>query len=133
LLGIDSHTDSHHFKEDDPTPCNKSQDTSLAGYRLFYGTVLLEFWQLAYHNRYNDLPKDFQDAQKQLLPPKATRPHHLVPHLSWVTQDSLYERCVVVEEESGVFESAPLSKQGKEKNWVMLIRGHKEWHIKFTD
>jgi hypothetical protein len=98
-----------------------------------YDMVLLEFLQLAYHNRYDNPPKDFQDAQKQLLLPKATRPHHLVPHLSWVTQDSLYERCLVVEEEPGVFESAPLSEQGKENNWVMLIRDHNEWPIEFTD
>ena len=89
-------------------------------------TVLLEFWQLAYHNRYDDLPRDFQEAQKIGLPPNVA-PHHLVPHLSWVTLDSLYARCLVVKEEPGVFESVPLTNKGKEKNWVMLIQDHNSW------
>ena len=97
-----------------------------------YDTVLLEFWQLAYHNRYADLPAEFRQLRKQELPPNE-RFQHLVPHLSWITIDNVYSTCLVIEEEPGIHEVAPINKEGEQKNWVMLVRGHGSWPGEFTD
>ena len=88
-----------------------------------YDTVLLEFWQLAYHDISRCLP-----AQR-----RKKRKDYMAPLISWVKVDALVARCLVVEEEPGIFEVVPLNERNEERNWVMLVRQHCRWPEEFTN
>ena len=97
-----------------------------------FDTVLLEFWQLAYHDLYDHLPKAWRDNRRRnSRNPKKDLPHK-APQLSWIKLDTVVTRCLVVEEDPGIFETVPLSPKGDEKNWVMLLRPHIRWATEFT-
>lgn len=86
-------------------------------------TVLLEKWSLAYHDVKHDLPK---------LPGKKNRESYKVPHLCWVELDAIVCRCLVVEEEPGIFETVPTHPTSKkELNKVLLIRKRNKWMDEF--
>ena len=54
-----------------------------------------------------------------------------VPQLCWVRASSVHCRCFVIEEEPGVFENAPLKKNGREATKVLLVRPRANWANEF--
>ena len=96
-----------------------------------WDTVLLEFWRLAYHDRFEDLPPQYRDIHRENFP--RNKLSHQVPHLTWITIDSIFDRCLVIEEEPGIFETVPLDVKGEQRNWVMLVQSHESWPSEFTE
>ena len=97
-------------------------------------TVLLEFWQLEYHNLRDELPPDLSKQNKR----RQRQQDYFAPFLSWIDVRSILRRCLVIEEEPGIHEQKPMSKAKKNKakpkelNWVMLVRDHSLWPEQFT-
>lgn len=78
-------------------------------------TVLIEFWNLEYSYRTNQ-----------------RRTEGMVPHLTWVSISNIHCRCLVIEEEPGIHEVVPISKEKKPLTRVMLVRRHSLWPEEFT-
>ena len=94
-------------------------------------TVLIEFWQLQYHDLQSELPKGIQNRNHD----GSRTPHnntYLAPLLTWVSLDNIVCRCLVVEEEPGVHEVLPTNKNGAPLNWVLLVRQRSQWPSNFT-
>ena len=93
-------------------------------------TVLLESWELAYHDLYHQLPASLRgrryDGSKE-----GRDKGYRAPHLSWVRLTSIVARCLVVEEEPGVHETVPV-RDKREKRKVWLVRDHSDWAKQFT-
>jgi hypothetical protein len=96
-------------------------------------SVLLEHWKLAYHDLSKYLPRigrginyDGTKMSPRDLPYKA-------PHLTWVRPENVLCRCLVIEEEPGIFETLPEDGNNRAKNDVLLVRQHKQWPLEFTD
>ena len=94
-------------------------------------TVLIEFWQLQYHDLHSELPKGSQNRNYDgsRNPRNNT---YLVPLLTWVSLDNIVCRCLVVEEEPEVHEVLPTNKNGAPLNWVLLVHQRSQWPSNFT-
>lgn len=93
-------------------------------------TVLLERWELAYHNLFQHLPKGRGVTYNGR---RTINMGYMAPHLSWIKCDAIVARCLVVEEEPGIFETAPWDpKKGRYKKKVTLVRARKDWPDEFT-
>lgn len=87
-------------------------------------TCLLEAWRLSYLDLYQQLPRDRRKNTGQNS--------YLAPQLTWVALDSIYMRCLVIEEEPGVYENVPYHKRFKRPmDRVLLVRQRKDWANEF--
>lgn len=86
-------------------------------------TVLLEKWELAYHDLYDFLPTKKRTGG---IPYRA-------PLLSWISPENVVDRCLVIEEEPGIFETCPETSNNRPKNKVLLVRKRQMWPAEFTD
>ena len=87
-------------------------------------SVLLEFWQLAYHNLKKNLPVSGGYHER--------RESYMVPMLSLISLDSILATCLVVEEEPGLHETAPTGEKNEQLDRVILVRDRKQWPNEFT-
>ena len=90
-------------------------------------SCLIEHWELAYHNVSAHLPLNERE-----------KGHYWSPLLTWIKPESILCRCLVVEEEPGIFETLPMSqetkksKRQKTRNKVLLIKQRRLWPLEFT-
>lgn len=87
-------------------------------------SCLLEHWELAYHDLASHLPNGKDDSA-----------HYWGPQLSWIRPNNILCRCLVVEEEPGIFENVPMTrtkKREKMRNKVLLIKQRRFWPLEFT-
>ena len=95
-------------------------------------SVLLEHWELAYHNVAANLPMGRgRTFDGRRMPPAAN--NYWTPLLTWVKPENVVARCLVVEQEPGIFENAPRKKNGELKNKVILVRQRAKWTLMFTE
>ena len=86
-------------------------------------TVLLEKWELSYHDLQSSLPRDRKNRGMD----------YTVPLLSWVDTASIRSRCLVIEEEPGVHEVVPTDGRNKRRNTVLMVRQRRLWASEFTE
>ena len=99
-------------------------------------SVLVEHWQLAYHDVSQNLPQRWRNrnfdgsraGQKQYC---------WAPTLTWISVKSILCPCLVVEEEPGIHEYRPVipKNRGKglqHKDKVLLVRPREQWPGQFT-
>jgi hypothetical protein len=90
-------------------------------------SCLLEHWELAYHDLSSHIPADGSGDNE----------HYWSPVLNWIKPESILCRCLVVEEEPGIFENVPMAKSKTKKtekpsNKVLLIKQRRLWPLEFT-
>ena len=162
--------------EDDCVPCkvlaameDEEGDVKLLVHGCLFRTsgvetandsVLLEFWNLSYSQRYDSLPREgnvaipkkaptqsmaeFREAREAIRTqfptreraydgstlPRDTRTYE-TPDLYWVELSNIVCRCLVVEETPGIFETVPIAN-GKKLTRVALVRRRSLWPEEFT-
>ena len=94
-------------------------------------TVLIEFWQLQYHNLQSKLPRELgkKICVRGRNPQNTT---YEAPFLTWVNLENIVCRCLAIEEEPGVHEVLPRNTKGEPMNWVLLVRQRCDWAKEFT-
>ena len=86
-------------------------------------SVLLEKWRLSYKNCWESFDKE---SRQRVTNWRERR--RMVPDLHWTGLDSIVSRCLVIEEEPGVFEL-----EGDRNNCVVwLVRKRTRWPNEFT-
>ena len=90
-------------------------------------TVLVEFWNLAYHDLHKHLP---EHAMRKKAKTKQQN-GYFAPQLSWVPVSSILCTCLVVEEEPGLQETITAEKWRRPDS-VMLVRKRALWPAEFT-
>ena len=100
---------------------------------IYHDTVLVEFWRLEYHDLYKNLPVELRNPQPRGRK-RAGQHDYTVPFLCWIDVASIVSRCFVIEEEPGLHEVLPRTKDKKSEalNWVMLMRPHSFWAEQFA-
>ena len=98
-------------------------------------SVLVEHWQLAYHDVSHRLPR--WGRNKSFDGTRTSPQLHLAPTLTWVGAESILSPCLVIEEEPGIHEYVPVArlpnrKTKTKKNRVLLLRGRHKWPKEFT-
>ena len=94
-------------------------------------SVLIEPWELAYHDVAKFLPRSHRGKNYQGN--REGDKKYWAPQLSWVRPENIVTRCLVVEEEPGVFENAPKGHDGQRNDRVLLIRKRDRWPVEFCD
>lgn len=85
-------------------------------------SVLIEHWELAYHDLYEHLPAGRRNRTRR----------YMAPFLTWVSPENIQDRCLVIEEEPGVFEVCPETTKKQLKNKVLMVRKRHKWAAEFT-
>ena len=97
-------------------------------------TVLLEHWELAYHDISASLPESRKGRNYDGTTVPEGQEQYMAPLFTWVQPKNIVARCLVVEEEPGIFETCPMtkSKSPRMKNRVVLVRRRDKWPFQFT-
>ena len=105
-------------------------DFRLEGYQCRDDSVLLEHWELAYHDLSKFLPREGRGRNFDGSRSDDTK--YIAPQLSWIRPESIMCRCLVIEEEPGIPETITGLPGKEKKNKVLLVRKRARWPIEFT-